>query len=206
MTLHGCGRCGGVWLGPACAQRLAEALPKEAIELAARASSRASEAVDVSPSVRCPECALPMRRTRVAAAGLDLDLCESHGTWYDRHELEQVARTIAGAKRRRRGIAAAAAAGAVVAGAAVTGVAASAQQRQPGRQQEDEGTAELVIDGVLEGPGLVADGAEVVAEGAGSVAEGVVSVVGGAAEVVAEGAVAVVKGAFELIGAIFDGL
>ncbi|HLM72696.1 MAG TPA: zf-TFIIB domain-containing protein, partial [Polyangiaceae bacterium] len=36
VTLHGCGRCGGVWLGSACARRIAEALPGDAIELDAR--------------------------------------------------------------------------------------------------------------------------------------------------------------------------
>ncbi|HSN98376.1 MAG TPA: zf-TFIIB domain-containing protein, partial [Candidatus Nanopelagicales bacterium] len=68
MTLHGCGRCGGVWLGRACAQRLAEALPNDAIELATRASSGAALTVDVSPGVRCPACAQPTQRTQVAAA------------------------------------------------------------------------------------------------------------------------------------------
>ncbi len=35
-----------------------------------------------------------MQRTHALAAKLDLDFCHEHGTWYDRNEMERIARTI----------------------------------------------------------------------------------------------------------------
>ncbi|WP_438022615.1 zf-TFIIB domain-containing protein [Sorangium sp. So ce233] len=162
MTLHGCGRCGGIWLGPACAQRLADALPGEASALAARASSRAAVDADVTPIVHCPVCAQPMQRTHAAAARLDLDMCGAHGTWYDRHELERVAGAIAAQRSRWRvgagagaAVAGAAVAGAAVAGAAIAGAApapspAKAQQGAAGIEEVAEVGVEVVAEGGAE--------------------------------------------------------
>jgi Zn-finger nucleic acid-binding protein len=94
MTLHGCGACGGVFLGQACARRLAEATPPEAVELAHRASASARYAPDLSAPLACPVCQGTMRRTHALRAGVELDACVTHGTWYDRDELRRVAEAI----------------------------------------------------------------------------------------------------------------
>ncbi|AUX38901.1 uncharacterized protein SOCE26_002820 [Sorangium cellulosum] len=175
MTLHGCGRCGGIWLGLACAQRLADALPKEASVLAARASSRAVVDADVNPIAHCPVCTRPMQRTHAAAARLDLDMCGAHGTWYDRHELERVAGAIAAQRSRWRvGVGA----GAAVAGAAVAGAAVAGTVPAPAPAQAQQGAASF--EGVAE------VGVDAVSEGG------------------AEAAVALLDGVFSLLGSLFD--
>jgi Zn-finger nucleic acid-binding protein len=188
VTLHGCGRCGGVWLGSACARRIAEALPGDAIELAGRVSKNAKGEVTTLAPVACPICSAPMTRTRAAAAGVELDVCGAHGTWYDRHELEQIAVALshsawrAGKSNTKRGKAAAAV-GTVAGAALAAGAVAQATQGARGARPE-ESVAETVVEVgaevVLEG------GAEVAVEAAGAVLEGAFEVVGG------------------ILGAIFD--
>jgi Zn-finger nucleic acid-binding protein len=185
VTLHGCGRCGGVWLGSACARRIAEALPGDAIELAGRVSKNAQGEVTTLAPVACPLCSAPMTRTRAAAAGVELDVCGAHGTWYDRHELEQIAAALSRSPWRieksntKRGKTAAAVG--TVAGAALA-AGAVAQGARGARPEESvvETVVEVGAEVVLEG------GAEVAVEAAGAVLEGAFEVVGG------------------ILGAIFD--
>jgi Zn-finger nucleic acid-binding protein len=193
VTLHGCGRCGGVWLGSACARRIAEVLPGDAIELAGRVSRNAKGEITTLAPVACPICSAPMTRTRAAAAGVDLDVCGAHGTWYDRHELEQIAVALehstwrGGPNPRRRALQAAKAAAGTVAGAAIAAgaVAQAAQGSQGARAQESvaggvidvaEVGAEVVLDGTAE---TVIEGAGAAVEAGGTVLEGAFDVIGG---------------------------
>lgn len=159
LGMNGCGACGGVFLAPVCAQKLAAALPDEAIKLSVNASQAARYRPDTTAPLSCPVCALEMKRIRAAKAGVDLDVCQQHGTFYDHQEVEKVTAAIRGS-----GWHAPVATGAVVAGAAVMGaVAASQMQPPPGT-----GTTALdVAGGVAETAGEVAleVGAEVVLEG-----------------------------------------
>jgi len=188
VTLHGCGRCGGVWLGSACARRIAEALPGDAIELAGRVSKNAQGEVTTLAPVACPLCSAPMTRTRAAAAGVELDVCGAHGTWYDRHELEQIAAVLSNSAWRTgpggsAGTGKAAAVGAVAGAAIAAGAVAQASQGAQGARPGESVAGTIVEVGaevVLEG------GAEIAIEGAGAVLEGAFEVVGG------------------ILGAIFD--
>jgi len=94
MSVHGCPSCGGVWLGTECARRFSLELPPEAIELAAKHSALAQESVKTLPLIDCPVCGKRMQRTHAAAAKLDLDFCDNHGTWYDRNEIGALARVL----------------------------------------------------------------------------------------------------------------
>jgi Zn-finger nucleic acid-binding protein len=171
VTLHGCGRCGGVWLASACARRVAEALPSDAIELAGRASKNAQAPADTSALVKCPICARPMTRTRAAAAGVELDVCGVHGTWYDRDELAKIAQAIStsswGSARTGAGAAVgvaagtAIAAGAVVAQSAAASSAASTTQSTMAEAAVEIGTEvvlEVAGEGILEGAFAVVGG------------------------------------------------
>ena len=51
-----------------------------------------------APTLSCPECSLPMAMNYVKAAHVRIDACASHGTFFDAHELEAVARAF----RRQR--------------------------------------------------------------------------------------------------------
>ncbi|MCK6588608.1 MAG: zf-TFIIB domain-containing protein [Polyangiaceae bacterium] len=168
VTLHGCGRCGGVWLGSACARRIAEALPGDAIELAGRVSKNAKGEIQTHAPVACPICASPMTRTRAAAAGVELDVCGQHGTWYDRNELEQIAAALARSdwrsgttKRDKTAVAAGVAGAAIAAGA----VAHAAESPQGARVQE--AVAETIVE----------VGAEVVLEGAFEIIGGILGAI-----------------------------
>lgn len=94
LTLHACGACGGIFLGTACAQRLAEALPHDAIRRANHTAASARYVASTLEPLACPMCGQTMRRTQVSRAGVDLDVCGAHGTWYDRDELRLVALAI----------------------------------------------------------------------------------------------------------------
>jgi hypothetical protein len=150
---------GCVFLAPGCAQKLAAALPDEAIKLSVVASQAARYRPDTSPPLHCPVCAVEMKRIKAAKAGVDLDVCQAHGTFYDHQEVEKVTSAIKGS-----GWGAPATAGAVVGGAALVGVVAASQMAPP----PGNGTSALEIaGGVAESAGEVAleVGAEVVLEG-----------------------------------------
>lgn len=86
-VLHGCGACGGIWMdneSAACA--LSTSL--EAVKaLAVRATANALASVPTAPPIGCPVCGKLLFRTQDPVAGVELDLCASHGTWFDRCEL-----------------------------------------------------------------------------------------------------------------------
>lgn len=166
--MHGCGACGGVFLAPGCAQKLAAALPDEAIKLSVHASQAARYRPDTSPALSCPVCAQEMKRIRAAKAGVDLDVCQQHGTFYDQQEIEKVTAAIKSSGWHSPAVTT----GAVVAGAAVVGGAVVASQLAP---PPATGTTALdVAGGVAETAGEVAleVGAEVVLEGVFSILGG----------------------------------
>ncbi len=188
VTLHGCAECGGVWLNAKCAQKIADAMPKEAILLSERVASHAKRAAPLSEPVRCPVCGKVTARTHVAAAGVEIDVCGVHGTWYDRNELHRIAKALEQVSWKSKAAGAAAvgvgAGAAVVAGAAVLGAGADASRAQ--QAANSIGLSDAV------------DIAEVGVEVAGAALD-----VASNADVL-EGAVDVVGGIFSVIGAIFD--
>jgi Zn-finger nucleic acid-binding protein len=91
FALEGCGACGGAWLAPAAA---AEALGKRggpAFELAQRlvSNTKPNPAV-LARQPTCPDCLEPLSRVHVD--GVELDVCATHGTWFDRGELLRMTR------------------------------------------------------------------------------------------------------------------
>jgi len=163
VGLNGCGACGGVFLAPACARKLSEALPDEAIRLSSSAGSAARYHADTSPKLHCPVCAKEMQRIKAARAGVDLDVCALHGTFYDREEIEKVAAAIRGSGWHGAGAGAAVAGGAAV--GVVGGAALAAHLASP---PPAVGNSALdIAGGVAETAGEVAleVGAEVVLEG-----------------------------------------
>lgn len=143
MTLHGCGGCGGVFLGPACARRLAEAQPPEAVALATQAGAGARYQPDLVPPLACPACQQTMHRTHAISARVEIDSCKLHGTWYDRGELERVAHAIRGS-----GWGAAVAPAAVIGAVTATPVAVRPHTRRSydNRNQDTSTGAEIAAD------------------------------------------------------------
>ncbi len=91
--LLGCNRCGGVWADSAIAKEIVEKLDAEIARLADTAAllaaKRAGGPLPPESNVRCcPECSRSL--DRVHTASTNLDVCQSHGTWFDRGELSRV--------------------------------------------------------------------------------------------------------------------
>ncbi len=169
-----CGACGGVWLDTASATRVADGLDERLSAVAHRAAEGVVVASPVNGGLlACPICSKGLAVTHVAH--VELDVCAEHGTWFDRLELQHVARAFA--IRRAYGAAA------VAAPTAASHVATTpdAQQRT---DEVLETASELGVDVALEAVdvGVAAEGAVVVIEVAGSVLEGAFAIVGGVFE------------------------
>jgi Zn-finger nucleic acid-binding protein len=87
ITMLGCGRCGGIWLGNEAAQRAIQTMDRAVVALADQVSNRAAFTVDVGAQVACPTCRRPLARTSSPQAGIWIDVCGEHGTWFDRYEM-----------------------------------------------------------------------------------------------------------------------
>jgi Zn-finger nucleic acid-binding protein len=90
VTLQGCGHCGGIFLDNDGSTYVTRRVDPEIALLADRAAMNgAGRPLDLAATLlACPACATPMSRVR--AAGIDLDVCAAHGTWFDRGELHRV--------------------------------------------------------------------------------------------------------------------
>ncbi len=91
VKLLGCGICGGIFLDNEGSTRITRAPDAVIAHLAKRAKERAvMTTIDVSPKdLPCPACTAPMRRV-LARGFVEIDYCASHGTWFDRGELNRV--------------------------------------------------------------------------------------------------------------------
>mgnify|MGYP002078480190 CR=1 FL=1 len=189
--MHGCGSCGGVWLDSSASQRLTQALCDQTIALADQLA-QAAPGVGHSAGASCPLCSAQLRATRISRAQVEIDICPAHGAWFDRNELQTVARAFAvdraysGAGRPGGGTALAGAAG--VGAAAAVGVGAAAAMHDPGiteraRRVVDEHGETAVEVGVealdFVDAGDVVEGAGIAVEVGGGLAEGALELLGG---------------------------
>ena len=97
VTVLGCAACGGVWLSNELSQRVVERMDAALLTLADRAAAAGRGEVDASGTAYCPHDGLPL--SRVTAKGVSLDVCASHGTWFDAGELRRVAEAFDGPRR-----------------------------------------------------------------------------------------------------------
>jgi Zn-finger nucleic acid-binding protein len=169
LTLHACGRCGGVWLAPHDADRL----------LSWVAVQPWREPVDVA----CAQCNAPMQGRFLPEPNVVVDSCPGHGVWFDHRELEMLAGVVA--KKRGRPApamphptsAGPALAGVVAASAVTAFVIASADAPPP---EESNGYAtDVALETLIVAPEVAVVGLEVTAIAA--------EAGGGAIEAVAEG-------------------
>jgi Zn-finger nucleic acid-binding protein len=88
-----CGRCAGLWLDVEAFDRVtAERDRATALAALGAANIHATTVIEAKVSyIRCPECAAVMNRTNFGRrSGIVLDVCKSHGAWFDKDELRQV--------------------------------------------------------------------------------------------------------------------
>lgn len=89
-----CDHCGGLWLSPGTAQGVASEAETRAQLRALDLPPAPASATDEAGSVEyrpCPSCGKLMNRSQYAhGSGVVVDLCRSHGTYYDRGELTRI--------------------------------------------------------------------------------------------------------------------
>ena len=195
VSLHGCGGCGGLWLDNGSTNQVLARVCSEVTTMASLAAQNARQQVDLAGAIRCPECHRGLRRVPGGDPSLLVDICDEHGTWFDRDELQQVA---ALAERRRREQQRSAALAGVGAGVGLAGAAAAVaveQNYSVSRALEGVGTA--LADTASAAGSVAVDAASTV--GAAAVEVGGEVVVGAAVELVLEGICAVIGGIFEAL-------
>jgi len=97
VGLQGCGRCGGIWVDNASAQRILSQPRRLFVELSARAASHAQIGVLRVAHPICAVCPAALDKTHMQ--NIALDICPDHGTWFDAHELAQLTRLLVGEPR-----------------------------------------------------------------------------------------------------------
>lgn len=182
MALHGCGACGGLWLDNASTTQVLARINPQVTSLAQLAAKNASQKADLDASIRCPACNKELRRVPGGDPSLLIDICEEHGTWFDRDELQQVAALAE--KRRREQLTAGVAGGAVVAGAAGVAVAGAmaAQQASSGNlaASASDALSNLAPTATDVGATVLETGAEIAVEvGFELIFDGICSLIGG---------------------------
>jgi Zn-finger nucleic acid-binding protein len=100
--LQACLGCGGVWLDNDSAAALIESLDPEVRELASRATLNARVPVATDAALTCPVCEGAMELRRFTTAKVRLDICQKHGTWFDRFELARLVDVMTECRERRR--------------------------------------------------------------------------------------------------------
>ena len=96
----GCTQCGGVWAGMGVANQVASVLDPRVRELADVAQGFADKQRGARPIPIprvCPECRAPLTERELGA--VTVDICATHGTWFDRGELQRVSDERRGKKK-----------------------------------------------------------------------------------------------------------
>ncbi|MEP7127153.1 MAG: zf-TFIIB domain-containing protein [Byssovorax sp.] len=94
-VLHGCPRCGGMWVDNATVERLRDAQDPDFEDIARRLVPVVMHSPRRSPEIACPVCRASMRRSQLADTMHAIDVCDAHGTWFDRDELSTFVRAFA---------------------------------------------------------------------------------------------------------------
>ena len=88
--LEECTRCGGLWISAEAFERICADRESQAASLAQQmaADGPVEERVRY---LKCPRCSqLMARRNYAHRSGVILDICRTHGIWFDRHELRRI--------------------------------------------------------------------------------------------------------------------
>ncbi len=92
--VFGCTGCGGVWADAAAASHVQTALDRNLVALAERASANFGDRPPPADTGARPCAICSAVMTRAVIAMTQVDVCAEHGMWFDRGELEMVARRL----------------------------------------------------------------------------------------------------------------
>ncbi|MBC7789536.1 MAG: zf-TFIIB domain-containing protein [Anaerolineae bacterium] len=94
VALAECGDCAGVWITPEPFEQICAEREQQAAVMSWVVPGSRPAAVPQADTVRylaCPECQKLMNRVNFARySGVIMDVCKSHGTFFDRDELHRV--------------------------------------------------------------------------------------------------------------------
>lgn len=91
IPLHECTKCLGLWLDAATFERICRDAEQQATVLGVRRTMGAANAIGTVRYLRCPQCRDLMHRVNFArCSGVIVDVCRSHGTWFDVNELHRI--------------------------------------------------------------------------------------------------------------------
>jgi Zn-finger nucleic acid-binding protein len=86
-----CEPCGGVWLDDRASHLLVESPNPDVIALAQEAAATAAKpSKDAGEKRPCAVCGHEMLVNAVWGSAVQVDVCPTHGTWFDAGELEAV--------------------------------------------------------------------------------------------------------------------
>lgn len=92
VELNGCGACGGIWVDNTSAQNLVKAPDTVFEDLATRCAAGARSRTKHAKTPVCAQCRIPL--DPVTNGQLELDVCTTHGTWFDAFELAALIRAL----------------------------------------------------------------------------------------------------------------
>jgi Zn-finger nucleic acid-binding protein len=93
-----CHRCGGLFLDVEAARQVARKTVRPFVALADDAARSPPRPARRALVLACPVCGTAMERVHLPGAGCHVDVCAAHGVWFDRWELQSLARATALAK------------------------------------------------------------------------------------------------------------
>lgn len=95
IPLHECAKCLGLWLDTATFERICRDAEHQATALGAGRALGAASSIGPVRYLRCPHCRDLMHRVNFArCSGVVVDVCRSHGTWFDANELHRIVQFI----------------------------------------------------------------------------------------------------------------
>jgi Zn-finger nucleic acid-binding protein len=103
FVVDACIACGGLFLDNLAGREITRAFDRDLVAIATTIGIGKGEQVpsDVfQKNLACPRCAGALQAVRLPAAGAEIDICPTDGTWFDANELPKVARAY---RRAREG-------------------------------------------------------------------------------------------------------
>lgn len=104
VLVDDCGQCGGLFIDHVVIQRLVtERRPERAAAMLAALHSSESAPASRKASYRCPRCGATMaRKLSETGAGIIIDVCRSHGVFFEQGELAALLRFLQRETERRQ--------------------------------------------------------------------------------------------------------
>jgi len=90
IAARACPLCGGVWLAAGLAERLKQVLADGGPIVLCKLAHGVADVPRDCRGIPCAVCRSPMELAFLERAGIVVDTCRLHGTWFDRGELQQL--------------------------------------------------------------------------------------------------------------------